>query len=220
MIDPETPSGTQFDRLLSVMPRMAQAVNAFESEDNRRLALQVLVRVFGLPDGPPAPEEVAEPALSVVPSPGDDRVEESDQGEAGPGIAVGDESAVRRRSRKSAARKSWPSVPDINFRPDGKQSLREFAKAKAPANIDERNAVAVYYLQEILGIAAIHVGHVVAAYTECDWRYPANPGNKLSVTASKTNWLVTSDMKAIRLTHQGRNLVHLDLPRSRAKKSA
>jgi hypothetical protein len=53
-------------------------------------------------------------------------------------------------------------------------------------------------LEEILGITAIHPGYVVEACTECGWRYPAEPGNRLQVTASKSKWLVTSDMKACR----------------------
>jgi hypothetical protein len=221
MISPDSPSsGTQFDRLLSEMPRIAEAVNKFASEDNRCVALRVLVRAFGVSDEPPAAEQAAEPILSVVPSLADDSPEDSDQGEAGLGAGAGEPSAARRRARKSAAKKSWPSVTDINFRPEGKPSLREFAKDKAPANLHERNAVAVYYLEEILGIAAIHVGHVLAAYAECEWRYPAKPDNSLQITASTRNWLVTSDMKAIRLTHQGRNLVRFDLPRSSAKKPA
>jgi hypothetical protein len=219
MIGPDTSTGTMFDRLLSVMPQMAQAVNEFASEDNRRVALRVLLREYGLPEEHPALERAAEPALSVVPPLADGPAEGIDQG-AVPSTAAGGASASRRRARKSVARKSWPSAPDMDFHPEGKPSLREFASEKAPANLDEKNTVVVYYLEEILGITAIHVGHVVAAYTESGWPYPAKPDNSLQVTASKKNWLVTSDMNAIRVTHQGRNLIRFHLPRNGAEKSA
>ena len=80
--------------------------------------------------------------------------------------------------------------------------------------------VAVYYLQEILGIDAIEVSHVLAAYTECEWRTPATPDNSLIVTACRKSWLDTSDLKAIKITYPGRNTVQFDLPRTSVKKSA
>lgn len=219
MIGPDS-AGTTFDRLLSVMPQMAEAVNEFASEANQLLALRALMRALGLPDEP-APEDAAEPTLAVVPPLASDPAEDHDQGQAGPGASGAEQpTAARRRARKSAARKFWPRVKDINFRPEGKPSLREFAEEKKPDTLHEKNAVLVYYLEEILGIAAIGVGHVLAAYAECGWRSPAMPDNYLMVTACRKNWLDTSDMKAIKITYQGRNMVQFDLPRSKAKKSA
>lgn len=127
---------------------------------------------------------------------------------------------MRRRIRKSAAKKSWSRTKDINFRPEGRPSLRDFAAQKSPASNNERNVIAVYYLAEVLGIAAIEVGDVLAAYGERGWRPAKAPDNSLMVTACRTGWLETSDMKAIRITHQGRTAVQYDLPRSSAKKSA
>jgi hypothetical protein len=202
------------------MPKMAEAVNKFDSEDNRRVALRVLLREYGMPDELSARERAGEPALSMVPPLADGPAVDSDQGRAVTGTAAGEVPAARRRARKSSARKSWPSMTDIDFRPEGKPSLRDFAEEKKPTNLHEKNTVVVYYLEEILGITAIHVGHVVAAFTESEWPYPAKPDNSLQITACKKNWLVTSDMNAIRVTHQGRNLVRFDLPRAAAKKSA
>jgi hypothetical protein len=127
---------------------------------------------------------------------------------------------VRRRTRKSTTKKSWSQAKDIDFRPEGKPNMRDFATGKAPANNYERNLVAVYYLEEILAISAIEVGHVLAAFAECEWRPASDPENSLMVTASRKGWLETSDMKAIRLTHRGRSTVQYDLPRISAEKSA
>ena len=91
---------------------------------------------------------------------------------------------------------------------------------KEPANFNERNLALVYYFEVCLGITSIEVDHVLAAYDECGWKPPAQPDNSLAVTASKKNWLDTSDLKAIRLTHSGRNAVEYDMPFSKAKKSA
>jgi hypothetical protein len=219
MLHPETPSGATFDRLLAAMPSIAEAVNGFASEENQSTALRALLRTFGLPDGERAGEKTRQPELSVVPSPGDDHPESNEQDEAGAGVSA-EEQATRRRARRPGAKKSAPRAKDINFRPEGKQSLREFVEEKKPGNLQELNTVAVFYLKEVLGIDAIDVGHVLAAYIECGWRLPGNLENSLSVTACRTKWLNTSDRKAITLTNPGRNLVLLDLPRIKAKKSA
>lgn len=114
------------------------------------------------------------------------------------------------RSRKKPSLRA----KDINLHPEGKQSLRAFAAEKAPVGFNEMNAVAVYYLQETLALDAIEPGHVLTAFHECGWRVPADPDNALRKTASTKKWLDTSDMKAIRLTFTGRNLVQHDLPRN------
>lgn len=220
MIDPETPAGTAFELLLSAMPRIAEAVNQFTSEENQRVALAALLRARGLPDEPTVREATAEPGLSVVPPLADGDPGEHDKDETEPDAPVKASAAVRRRPRKPAAKKSWTRAKDINFRPEGKQSLRDFAAEKVPTTNFEKNAVAVYYLQEILAVDAIEVSHVLAAYTECGWRSPTDPENSLTVTASRKSWLDTSDLKAIVVTHSGRNTVQFDLPRTSAKKSA
>jgi hypothetical protein len=218
MIDSAFPAETQLDRLLFVMPRIAEAVNGFASPENQRIAGSVLMKLamnaFGLQDDPPLHEEVGEPNLSVVPPLPDDRPE--DRSDATAGRPADQPMAARRRTRKPAAKKSW-RARDINFRPEGKPSLREFEAEKKPKSFPERNAVAVYYLAETLGVTAIDAGHVLAAYTECEWRVPADIENCLMVTSSRKDWLNTSDMKAISLTNKGRNLVLFDLPSSSKK---
>jgi hypothetical protein len=128
--------------------------------------------------------------------------------------------ARRTRVRNPAAKKSYARVKDINFRPDGKVSLRDFATEKVPTNNHEKNLVFVYYLEEHLAVSGIGVGHVLAAYDEMGWKSPAIPDNSLMVTASQKNWLDTSDMKSIRTTHGGRNAVQYDMPIKKDSKSA
>jgi hypothetical protein len=220
MLDPEPSVGAAFDQLLSAMPRIVEVVNRFSSEENQRVALRALVRAFGVPAEPPVRGEAAEPSLSIVPPPADGQAAGHDNREAVLDAPVGAAATGRRRTRKSAAKKSWSRARDLNFRPAGKPSLRDFAAEKDPASNFEKNVVAVYYLEEVLALDAIDVGHVLAVYTECGWRSPSDPENSLLVTASRKNWLETSDMKAIRLAYQGRNTVEYDLPRASAKKSA
>lgn len=208
-----------FQELLSAMPDVAEAVHRFTSEENQRTVLSFLLRNLANPEEPAhARTEPGEPGLSLVQplEAGGPEGHVSEEAEDSTVAASSNQAAGgKRRTRKRAAVRPL----DIDFHPEGKQSLRDLVTEKAPANNFEMNTVAVYYLQEILGVTAIETGHVVAAYIECGWRLPANPDNSVSVTASRRKWLDTSDRKAIRLTYPGRNLVLLDLPK-KAKQSA
>jgi hypothetical protein len=219
MTDPNPPAGGAFDRLLDAMPRIAEAVNAFKSEESQRVALDALVRAIGLPDQPPA--AIGEPVLSVVPpsaaSIGVDSGVQDSPRQDGQGAQRG---ARQRRTRKPAGKRSWARVKDINFRPAGKQALRDFAAEKEPTNLLERNLVAAYYLDVVMGIGSIEVGHILAAYDECGWKPSGVPDNSLAVTACKKGWLETSDMKAIRVTQRGRNMVEYDMPAKKQQKTA
>lgn len=222
-----TPAGDQdlFDRLTEAMPKMAEAVNAFTLKDNQRLALQALLAAAGIPTGPlVAPKSPA--PLTVVPPLSEDEASDDAKGvdEARPddsdeGVTA-TESAKPKRARKPAGKRTFVRVKDINFRPDGKISLRDFWAQKAPANNHEKNLVIVYYLEEFLEVTAIEVGHVLAGYDEAGVKSPAIPDNSLMVTASQKRWLDTSDMKAIKTTHAGRNTVQYDMPLNKDKKSA
>jgi hypothetical protein len=53
------------------------------------------------------------------------------------------------------------------------------------------------------------------------WRVPTDLVNSLRVTASRTHWIDTRSMKALKITPSGRNLVIHDLPaQPKAKKAA
>lgn len=213
--------GNQLDHLIEVMPKMAEAVNAFTLKDNQRLALQALLCAAGVPMGDPIAATTVETeptTLSVVPP----LTEESPSEESETSSPAQEEPKAKRttRSRKSTAKKTYSRVKDINFRPEGKLSLRDFTAEKAPRNNHEKNLVFVYYLEEYLGIGSVEVGHVLAAYDEMGWKSPAIPDNSLMVTASQKGWLDTSDMKAIRTTHGGRNAVQYDMPVKKNNQSA
>jgi hypothetical protein len=198
-----------FDRLLGAMPRIAAAVNQFKTEENQRAALDALVRAIGLADDAPTGPEVA-PSLTVVPP-----LAEDVAGEISAPDTEASQTGTRKRHRRPSAKRAWQRAKDVNFRPDGKMSLREFATEKDPGNNDERNAVIVYYLEEILSLSSIDVSYVLAGYTDLALKAPSDPDNALRVTASKKGWLDTSDMKTIRITHPGRNAVEHDMPRKK-----
>ena len=203
---------SSFDRLLGRMPEIAEAVNKFDNEEVQRSAFDALVGAFGLPDARPAPRIAMSPSeqatnLKVVESL-EDEADIAATGTEGTSRASG---PTRRRPRKALAR-SWDGARDLDLRPDGVQSFRDFAAEKQPGNNRQKCTVAVHWLSEVANLEPIGVGHVMACYREVNWREPADLANALQVTASTQRWLDTSDMKAIKLTASGRNLVRHDLP--------
>jgi len=114
--------------------------------------------------------------------------------------------------------RSGPSiVRDLNLKPSGKKSFREFAAEKQPASNLEKSVVAVYYLHHELGLSAVTVGHVGTCFKDASWRVPSNFANTLAETASRRGWLDTRSMADINVTTHGENLIEHDLPRSKSK---
>lgn len=209
-----------FDRLLAAMPRIADAVNAFASEEIQRFAYSALLTAFGLPPSaslvggdeqtPPADES---PDAHTVGS-------NSGEMPSPSGVTTSGNSGEKRRKppRKAPAKKSYQRV-DVNFRPADGISLRDFVDKKEPASNFQRNLAIVYYFEEHLAQQAITVPHVLAGYRECDWKPPTDPENSLSKTASQYGWLVTSNREAITTTHAGRSFVEYEMPAKADKKS-
>lgn len=216
MSNPAPPAGATFDRLRSEMPAIAEAVNKFESPEIQRAAFDAFMRSLGLGTREAVPTAPAE--LTVVRTVPDAGAEDSDG--AGPEpVSEGKArptAARQQRPRKPGGKKSWPLDKQINFRPAGKPSLRDFADEKQPNNNDQKSAVIVYYMTEVLGMSAVNIGQVLTGYNECQWKPSSSPDATLRTTASKYRWIDTSDAKAIKLTHAGRAFVEYDLPTKKA----
>jgi hypothetical protein len=206
-----------FEDTLAAMTAIAEVVSKFASEQLQRSVFDICAAAYGIPQPPPARTETPEPILSVVPTPSGDAPEERGTEESGlPAPSNSPASAKRRSSKK----KSSARHVDINFRPDGKPSLVDFVAEKAPGSVAEKSTLAIYYVAEILGESAVEAGHVLAAFSECNWPYPSPTIEAaLQVNACKKHYFDTSDMKNITLTNAGRNLVKILMP-TRTKKPA
>ncbi|MET8609565.1 hypothetical protein [Streptomyces misionensis] len=202
----------EFDKLLESMPRIAEAINAFTSEDVQRQAFEALVGTLNLPSTGIVDAyqglTTEENDSAVITAEGDDSskfVTDS--------IEPARESNVtERRRRKAKSKRNWAAVKDIGFRPEGKTSFKDFIEEKQPKTIDEKGLLAVYYFEQILELEEIGVGHVMAAYKEAAWRNPANPENSLQAASSRHHWLDTSNMRIIKTTQRGRDFVEHDMP--------
>jgi hypothetical protein len=119
---------------------------------------------------------------------------------------------ARRTGKKKATRPSPSIVKDLDLRPEGRESFREFAGGKKPTTNLKKSTVAVYYLSQVLEIPRVNPNHVFTCFKDAKWRVPSDVHTTLQETASRHGWLDTSDMDNIRLTPAGGNMVEHDLP--------
>lgn len=217
----------QFDRLLSEMHRVSKAVNGFTSEKAQLVALRALMHAAGITDASGNVPAATQPALSVVTplvtehGPQTHDMSGPDESDASSDAATDAKSNGRKSPRKGAnGKKIYPRVKDINFRPEGKPSLRAFFAELEPKNFHEKNMVFVYYLEQHLGIEEVTLGHVLAAYDEIPEKSPTDPENSLRKTAHMTRGLDTASLKAIKTTHAGRNMIEFDMPARKGVKTA
>jgi len=117
----------------------------------------------------------------------------------------------KKKKTKSATKLSFSIVKDLNLNPEGKSSFQDFVNSKKPKTEQEKCVIAVYYLQNELGIVNISVNHVFTCYKNAKWRI-TDIYNNLSLAASRKGWLDTSDMNNIKIAPHGENLINLDLP--------
>jgi hypothetical protein len=102
-------------------------------------------------------------------------------------------------------------VPDIDFVPDGKQSLKSFFAEKAPSNDMENVLVVAYYMQHTLALHAIGPGHILTAFKHVVKSVPVDLRATIRNMKSQKVWLNFTDLEAIRVTTQGDNYVDHEL---------
>lgn len=202
-----------FDRMLNELPRIAEAVNAFSSEDVQKAAFAAVVAALNIPVGGANSETNTAPTESGT---------RDDHGATGSeNTDSNTKGGLGKPARATRARKSNGTVhapKDIDFWPKGKESLPDFVATKLPAGQDEQNLVAVYYLEQVLELADVSPGHVLAAYKACKWPEPSDIGAALRKTASRKHWIDTHDSKSIKTMPGGRNMLEHTMPVEKATK--
>jgi hypothetical protein len=173
-----------FDALLTRMGTIAEAVNAFTSEDVQRKAFSALVAAFHGKNHSAKRQHTAE----VEP--------EQDPTKA-------------KRSRKAKTMISMDK--NLDLAPHGKTSAVQFANEKSPSNVKQKGVVAVYYLREFIRLPKVSAPAVFAFFKCVQWPVPANLKNVLH-QAGTDGWLDTANGEEIRLTSMGENLVVHELP--------
>jgi hypothetical protein len=189
----------EFGNYLKRMSEIAKVVNAFTSEAVQRDAFACLLT------------SLRENSVGFSSS------EHSEfNGKNG---AIPDANATRKALSKKRESPGTPKVGggkidrELNLRPTGKRSFAEFVTQKQPKSNQDRFAVVVYYLEQVLELAAISAIQVRTVFRLTDgWREPVDIENALRVTALRKATIETSDMENIKTTPQGRNFIEHDLP--------
>ncbi|MEU8116040.1 hypothetical protein [Micromonospora sp. NPDC048947] len=205
-----------FQQLLDVMPKIAEAVRDLPDGLKQR-AFEELISTFkGVPTPRTAPPEVL--PVSQQPTENGRVAEAEKQPDVEPSATGGRSRRVKKATtpRKATTRKTWAPDRHIDFWPEGKQSFKDFVEAKRPATIDQKNLLAVFWLEHVAELPAVGVGQVLAAYKAVDWDEPGSPDVALRKTASTQHWIDTRKSTDIKTTPGGRNTVKgMPLPKGK-----
>lgn len=99
-------------------------------------------------------------------------------------------------------------LTDLNLRPKGKTSLKDFASQYQIKIAEELTLVVVYYLKQILGIEKVSINHVFTSYKELNKKVPSTLKQVLTNHKNTKGWIDVTDWDEIKYTIQGMN--HMD----------
>ena len=131
-----------------------------------------------------------------------------------PGDAGGEKKAPKARKNPT-----YSFVKDLNLRPQGKKSLKDFITEKAPQDQQARLAAIIYYLTKDLGLPNVGVNHVYTALKEIGERVPSDIAQIARNIAGRKGWLDSADSDDLKVTTRGENFVEHELPSAGAQES-
>jgi hypothetical protein len=102
-------------------------------------------------------------------------------------------------------------IPDLNFRPDGYPTLKEFLEEKNPKNDIEAALIAVYYMQHRMSLTKIGPAHVMTVFKEAGKRIPADVTQTIRNVKKLRIWLDFTDIEDVHTTSQGENFVEHEM---------
>jgi hypothetical protein len=102
-------------------------------------------------------------------------------------------------------------VPDLDFVPDGKQTLKKFFAEKGPKSDMEQALVLVHYMQHTLALPAVGPSHILTAFKDVGKPVPVDLRGTIRNMKNQKAWLNFTDLEAIRVTTQGDNFVEHEL---------
>ena len=118
----------------------------------------------------------------------------------------------KKKGGKHKTKAKRPSiVKDLNLRPKGKKSFKDFFAEKTPRVGGQTYVVCVYYLEKLLGLKNISIDHVYTCMKEVKRKPPNNLSNAMTIVSSRKGWIDTSNLLDITITVPGENLVEHDL---------
>jgi hypothetical protein len=105
-------------------------------------------------------------------------------------------------------------VPNLDFMPDGQQTLKQFLDEKKSKTDMEATLAMVYYVQHVMGVTKIGPSHVRTAFHEAGKAVPADVRQTIRNIKNNKAWLDFTDIEDIKTTTQGDNFVLHEMGKS------
>ncbi|MCM0021969.1 MAG: hypothetical protein NBV67_18430 [Tagaea sp.] len=183
-------SKSKLDEALERFPEIAKVVNQFSSPDVQVQAFKILTGILSGSLEIAAASEARHATPSTPPS---------------TGISGGP-----KPKRRSGATAQPKLVNDLDLKPKGKTSLKDFFAEKGPSSDPEVYACMVFYLKNILQIDTVGMDHLFTCFKDLGRKVP-NIKQGLKNTQRRKGYLNTADFSNINLTRNGENFVEHDL---------
>lgn len=136
--------------------------------------------------------------------------------------STSDEEKPKSKPSRPKKSPSYSFIKDLNLRPSGKQSLRDFYAEKNPADQQQILTTVLHYLQHIIELDNVTVNHLYTALkdlSELGVRVPTNIAQRMRDISNRKNWVDSSKTDSLKMTTTGDNFVEHDLPATKTKKS-
>lgn len=196
----------KLDALLKRMPDIASAVNSFQSEAIQHEAFLALIEAYA-----GSPPRAARAPVEEAEAP--DTGESSGDGSETPKSTTRGRKQVR---KQGGSKEGFKFARDLDLRPQGKTSFTDFIADKQPRSNEDKYAVTVYWLKEVLQLPAVSADHVGTVFRLIQgWRESKDVRAALRVTATRKGTIDTANPEDIRVTPHGRNFVDHDLPHTK-----
>lgn len=114
---------------------------------------------------------------------------------------------------KTKVQNSFKVLTDLNLRPRGKPSLKDFASKYSIKSGEELSLLIVYYLKEELK-ETVTVNHIYTCYKELGNKIPQYFKQTLTNQKNRKNWIDVDDWNDIKYTTPGMNYMEHDITKA------
>jgi hypothetical protein len=134
--------------------------------------------------------------------------EKTDQSGAKYGAGAGSGFGKAKRSSRPAN-----VTPDksVNLTPTSATEWTDYVAQKSPTNLNDKYAVAVYWLQEMANETPVTIAKIVYLFIAANWNIPASAKNKASA-AGAAGFIESGDLQNLSITGLGTARVVNQLP--------
>ena len=118
----------------------------------------------------------------------------------------------RGTGKKSDRNAGLELIPNLNFRPDGHQTMREFVASKNAESDVDVVVASVYYMRRMMQLPKVNASHVLSAFRELNKPVPVDLKQTIRNIKKNKIYLDFEDIfEDIRITSQGDNHVEHDM---------